>query len=205
MTSKKGYRDQAAEVRSAARDQLAQLRQERLANRRSVAGQRGDDQVIVPMQQASDDVLEVPQAEYSQFQEAPEFHKPDEVPGGETSEAVDIDLDDTNTPRVGLSTDPITENCGDTPDIREPVFASGTQEDWTTPSDESAWEGDLHLLPGAGNALIWMLNQSGIDSLADLSVADPRQLSDQLGAVGQILNMQTWINFAKEKNKAPIR
>ena len=59
--------------------------------------------------------------------------------------------------------------------------------------------GDLYSLPGAGPGLVWMLNQCGVFSLADLAKADPAQLSTSLGVVGQILNVEQWIAFAKGK------
>ena len=57
---------------------------------------------------------------------------------------------------------------------------------------------DLSRLPGAGPGLIWMLNKCGIFTLSDLAGADPQALSLKLGVVGQILDMQRWIDFAKD-------
>ena len=59
---------------------------------------------------------------------------------------------------------------------------------------------DLTALPGAGPGLIWMLNQCGMNTLADLARADPTQLSSELGVVGQILDVEQWIDFAREGN-----
>ncbi|MCW1917416.1 hypothetical protein NX862_01480 [Rhodobacter sp. KR11] len=55
---------------------------------------------------------------------------------------------------------------------------------------------DLHLLPGAGPGLIWMLRQCGITCLADLATCDGNDLSRKLGLVGQILDVSVWRSFA---------
>lgn len=69
----------------------------------------------------------------------------------------------------------------------------------TGPVSVAASEPDLEILPGAGPGLIWMLNQCGISSLAELADAEPAVLTRDLGVVGQILNVETWIAFAKKR------
>lgn len=58
---------------------------------------------------------------------------------------------------------------------------------------------DLNKLPGAGHGLIWMLEQCGITSLQDLADSDAETLTPQLGIVGQILNVESWIAFAQDE------
>jgi len=56
---------------------------------------------------------------------------------------------------------------------------------------------DLSRLAGAGAGLVWMLQQSGVHSLAELAEADAETLSDKLGLVGQLLDMPAWIAQAR--------
>ena len=62
------------------------------------------------------------------------------------------------------------------------------------PKDDA---GDLIALPGAGPGLIWMLQQCGITTMRDLAQADAADLTLKLGLVGQILNIQTWLDHAR--------
>lgn len=61
---------------------------------------------------------------------------------------------------------------------------------------------DLFDLPGAGTGLVWMLEECGIRSLADLAAADRITLSEKLGLVAQILDIGYWIDFAAGKKSA---
>lgn len=58
---------------------------------------------------------------------------------------------------------------------------------------------DLNTLPGAGPGLVWMLHQCGVRSLADLAASDPEVLTPKLGVVGQILDVNKWIDFASSE------
>ena len=60
-------------------------------------------------------------------------------------------------------------------------------------------DSDLFELPCAGAGMIWLFHQCGIQSLADLAHADPRDLSLRLGVVGHILSVEPWITFARQK------
>lgn len=57
-------------------------------------------------------------------------------------------------------------------------------------------ESDLHMLPGAGPGLVWMLQHCGVTSLDDLARADPEALTDRMGLVGQMLDLSSWVAFA---------
>ena len=67
------------------------------------------------------------------------------------------------------------------------------------PKDDA---GDLIALPGAGPGLIWMLQQCGITTMRDLAQADAADLTLKLGLVGQILNIQTWLDHARSHTRA---
>ena len=58
---------------------------------------------------------------------------------------------------------------------------------------------DLSQLPRSGPGLIWMLQGCNIHSLADLAGAEAVTLTAQLGAVGRIMNVQAWIDFAQSQ------
>ncbi len=58
---------------------------------------------------------------------------------------------------------------------------------------------DLNRLPGAGVGLVWLLSQCGIRSLADLAAADGPELSRELGLIGQLVDVDSWIAFAADE------
>ena len=56
---------------------------------------------------------------------------------------------------------------------------------------------DLAELPGAGPGLIWLLQECGVRSLAELAAVDSADLSRKLGLVGQLLDLEHWIAYAR--------
>ena len=58
-------------------------------------------------------------------------------------------------------------------------------------------ESDLEQLPGAGDGLVWILQRQGIESLADLAEADADRLTADLGVIGQLLDVKSWIAYAR--------
>lgn len=62
---------------------------------------------------------------------------------------------------------------------------------------------DLDILPGIGAGLRWRLGQLGIESANDLATSDVNELRTQLGEIGQLLNMDYWVDLAKEKVADP--
>lgn len=61
---------------------------------------------------------------------------------------------------------------------------------------------DLGRLPGAGPGLVWMLHQCGIHNLEDLARTEASVLVPKLGLVGQILNVEVWLDFARKSQSA---
>ena len=55
---------------------------------------------------------------------------------------------------------------------------------------------DLSELPGIGNGLVWLLQDAGVETMADLAAADPDDLTAKLGLVGELINIESWIQFA---------
>lgn len=61
----------------------------------------------------------------------------------------------------------------------------------------------LNRLPGAGIGLVWLLHANGIGSLEQLTTADAVTLTQGLGLVGQLVDVQDWIDFAKSELGGP--
>lgn len=59
-------------------------------------------------------------------------------------------------------------------------------------------QSDLADLPGVGPGLIWMLEQNGVQTLADLASCDEDKLKENLGFVGKLVNLNAWIRVAKD-------
>lgn len=60
---------------------------------------------------------------------------------------------------------------------------------------------DLRNLPGAGPGLLWMLQQCDIHTLQDLAETEAAVLVPKLGLVGQILNVEIWLDYAKKSQQ----
>lgn len=56
----------------------------------------------------------------------------------------------------------------------------------------------LRSLPDIGDGMIWHLQQAGIDSLKDLASANTRELRSRLGGLGDIVDLDGWVEHAKE-------
>lgn len=63
--------------------------------------------------------------------------------------------------------------------------------------DVASDESELARLPGIGPGLIWALQRAGVANLADLAAADADALSTRLGVIGDLINVQTWIEEAR--------
>jgi predicted flap endonuclease-1-like 5' DNA nuclease len=57
---------------------------------------------------------------------------------------------------------------------------------------------DLTDLPGVGAGLVWLLGRCGVHTLADLAAADATRLEQELGLVGQLLDLPSWIDLARQ-------
>lgn len=66
---------------------------------------------------------------------------------------------------------------------------------WPGPGD-GPQHTDLMELPGIGAGLVWLLGRCGINSLADLAAVDASKLERDLGLVGQLLDLPSWIALA---------
>ena len=89
-------------------------------------------------------------------------------------------------------------------DAVDVVEASGSSTPWD-PAHQVPQESDLVLLPGAGDGLVWMLGQCGINTLVELARADADELTERMGLVGQMLDLQAWIAFARASTEERSR
>lgn len=99
------------------------------------------------------------------------------------------------------------EDAGDAPISPGPRAAEGP--DPTRPVADDAPGGapgvtgpaaarDLTDLPGVGAGLVWLLGRCGIHTLSDLAHADAARLEQELGLVGQLLDLPSWIDLARQ-------
>jgi predicted flap endonuclease-1-like 5' DNA nuclease len=61
---------------------------------------------------------------------------------------------------------------------------------------ENGMADPLSNLPGSGPGLIWILNNAGILSLEDLAAAEKSDLSNKMGLIGKIIDLDFWIDQA---------
>ena len=90
----------------------------------------------------------------------------------------------------------------DTVDVVEASSSSSTPGE---PAHQAPQEPDLVLLPGAGDGLVWMLGECGINTLAELARADADELTERMGLVGQMLDLHAWIAFARASTEERSR
>jgi len=98
---------------------------------------------------------------------------------------------------------PLTANAGSPCALADaPSVSDLLPEFETLPSQSMAKTCSLRSLPGAGPGLIWMLGTAGIATMDDLADADAEVLGTRLGLVGQILNVGSWVDFARDSRRA---
>ena len=78
------------------------------------------------------------------------------------------------------------------------------QERQASPDDEtepmqgtSQGATDLHAIPGIGPGLVWMFQSAGVASLDDLAHADTSALSDRLGLIARLLDLDHFVAQAR--------
>lgn len=100
-----------------------------------------------------------------------------------------------HTPAATVAPDPVDPPTGGTTAVQPPVPGQGQAR-------------DLMDLPGVGAGLVWLLSRCGVHTLADLARADAARLEQDLGLVGQLLDLPSWIDLARQavetgRNPAP--
>ena len=69
-------------------------------------------------------------------------------------------------------------------------------------TDAVAASPSVSVLPGIGPGLVWRLEQSGYKTLEDVASARTEDLATKLGAVGKLVKIDRWIDFAKQATAA---
>jgi len=183
-------------VRSAAQAHLAALREERIAKRRAAGRAKPDavaeEEVLAPnlddtarVEEANpedaimdddDDVAALPAAAAEGADDEVAV-----VPAKATVDQIDRDEADNATPQEGSE-----------------EAATGTEEGKAY-ADADQEPSDLAELPGIGPGLVWMLQNAGIDNLAQMAEADQDALRQKLGLVGELLDLDYWIASAADR------
>jgi predicted flap endonuclease-1-like 5' DNA nuclease len=103
----------------------------------------------------------------------------------------DLDTADDDIIIPAHESEPLTLNC----EADTAIPATPPQAEEPSAPIASA----LTTLPGTGPGLVWMLNNAGVLSLEDLACADAGDLSKKLGLIGEILDLDYWIDEAKRQ------
>ncbi|MEM9475907.1 MAG: hypothetical protein AAGA71_11475 [Pseudomonadota bacterium] len=213
MAGDQNYRDKSQNARRAARAHLKQLRAQRRAKRSEspepwadAAPQAEEGRFVVdssllfsPAEGAEEPIVEdVPDSE------------PEVAEAAEVAEVAAVD-DATPVEDASAEATPAVEEVANDalPEPQPPEVAPPTAaEVATTPAPPNPprpvdIDSELLDLPCAGEGMVWLFQQCGITSMADLAQADAENLSQQLGIVGYILDITPWIEFARERQPTP--
>lgn len=216
MNDMSGNRARSLAVRQEAKAHLAALRQERLAKRRAA---RPTEPVApdIETHEPAADIAEEPQAaldaSLDEIQDEPagpaekveditvpdpavaemeEPTEPDEV-AAIPSEPAPAETDDgIGIYELEAPNDASEVEATQEPDPEPEPETAGTKSDQA----DAALESDLFRLPGIGPGLVWMLNSAGVHSLSDMAAADAETLAAKLGLVGELLDIDYWIDCA---------
>ncbi|MBY0447442.1 MAG: hypothetical protein K2P95_02030 [Hyphomonadaceae bacterium] len=180
------YRTRSNDVRRAARDKLAELRAERLARRRYAA----------PAAAAPESALDASDSSCS---------SPDPVqcaPDGLAAEPAATVAGGLRFKASSAAARFAAEAARHAPPhAEEPPAPEPPPAPKAAPA-RAARAGaslSLHLLPGVGPGLIWLLNEQGVGSLDDLAAREPEDLRALLGLLGPFVDIDSWIAFAREQ------
>lgn len=228
MTQNDDYKKRAGQVRSVARSHLRELRKQRLRRRTDLAAIKSVDEPMGAAITLPEDscISEMGGAAGSlQLSDASPLitaTEPD-VLSGQDHMARDDDSAELN--ELSVENVAVSEMAEDVSAVVQPLDADVVllaataqaptaqlpdievveqivEDDVPAPCANSVADtsaDDLANLPGAGPGLIWMLNQCGISSLKDMATADPEKLSNEMGVVGQILDVARWVAFAQKR------
>lgn len=223
MSQPQNYKNRTVQVRSSARAHLKELRQERM-NRRKAAVAADQPCAVAPEPPEEQDGLLTPESEVSEaFTES--VAEPEESIAAQSDALDDLAVENAAMSEMVEEVAQPKTSDSETPDIDAPPAveeeasaedtvelssqevgpedapepeATDSQEVHASGTDMAPEPSDLETLPGAGPGLVWMLQQVGVNSLADLAETTPEGLSKDLGVVGQILDVAQWIEFAKK-------
>lgn len=167
------YRAQARAVRAEARRKLHEFRRERRA---ALTG---------PAAEAAP-AAAAPEADFSDIHtmqvsaEAAAFAGAHEFPAAETA-APEVE------PSEGPAPEPIPEPAP------EPMPEPAPDP---APAVEAA--ASIETLPGVGPGLVWLLRKAGVDTVEALLASDSQALSDRLGLVGRLVDVDALKSLAAQ-------
>lgn len=189
MTNAPNYKSNAKNVRSEARDILLAYRRERAEKKKAARSSGGSEPLV--------EVSEVTPIEEDHTPEVEDLRS-DFLSAFSEETAADIKsaLEDADLTLI----EDVPEEIQEIIESGDLVNESPAAPNYDRESDE-IMQTDLATLPGAGPGLVWMLHENGIKCLPDLAKADVAELKAGLGLIGQILNVQAWIDFAKRSSK----
>lgn len=175
--------EKTASIRSEARLHLTRLRQERLAKKRA-KGSTAQLEPIAPVEAATEAPVDAVPPE---TEDVPTPVAEDPAPEVEEPAA---SQEDAEVPPVEDAPEPDQVEAGD-----EDAAEADASDD---APDPEAVESELLKLPGSGPGLVWMLEKCGVSSMEDLATADSERLKSEMGLVAKILDLDYWIDFARE-------
>lgn len=183
------YRARSNDVRRAARDKMAELRAERLARRRYAAS--------APAAPES-----APDASNAMFSSSDPARRPPDGPAAEPAAAVGGGLRFKASSAAARFAAEAARHApspaGEPPAPELPPAPEDVPARPPRPPRAGA-SLSLHLLPGVGPGLIWLLNEQGVGSLDDLAAREPEDLRALLGLLGPFVDIDSWIAFAREQ------
>jgi len=205
MTAAGDYRERVESVRQAARERLAALRAERLARKRygarpAAAGGAAEEARGAEIEPESDHHLRYRASASATLFAADAAGRLPETPGPAPAEVCaaeeDVEIIDLDEPLAPF------QEAGDAVLLEEPLAPlnnSGANGDRAAAfaAQAHAASAGLHSLPGIGPGLIWVLEQQGLRSLADLAKADKARLREALGLLGPFIDIDGWIAHAR--------
>lgn len=190
MTSANDYRARVESVRRAARERLAEIRAERLSRKRY--GARASDAPTAAAPSAGPGAEPLCELRYAASASAALF-------AAEAAGASGTEPDDEVVEIIEL-VEPMSpfQEAGDAVLVDdEPVTPRGRSSRPPEGTILHARAG-LETLPGIGPGMIWVLQQRGMHSLADLASADKAQLREALGLLGPFIDIDGWVNHAQQ-------
>lgn len=213
MSQQLTYKSRTVEVRNSAREHLKALRAQRMKKRRSGPV---DDAVAAPPQHNAESAEAVNETGSMETEAsfgievlcAEQTAEGDALNDLAVANAAMAEMTETGAEpeRVSSSAADVVTAEPEAPqeDARDSEKMAAEEIDEMESVPEHALEieeSELSILPGAGPGLVWMLHQCGIKSLSDLAETAPEKLANDLGVVGQILDVSLWIDFAKNDSE----
>jgi len=100
--------------------------------------------------------------------------------------------DAAEAPPQPVEVDPLHAGAVDRDECTETCFETASAPSMS----EECSQSDLDRLPGIGPGLVAVLKMAGVNSLADLAIADTERLRVALGLVGDLLELGRWVHAA---------